>query len=444
MSLQNSSVELVAAEISSAKKTRRARGDGGLRFEAKRSLWIATVPRPGQGPKTLYGKTQAEALAKKKAYLADLASGRIDDSVRAERAPDLQRNPTLGEWLDYWLDNDIKPVYNADGQRESGKQPTTHENYAWIAGKHVLPYPIAQVRLDKLTVAHVEAWWAALGRKGVGMPSRHKAYVVLTGAITRVLERRDVSSLAMNPVRVFGAGDRVVKPTARKKVAPTPQGTRALYAAAAGERLALVLDLGIRLGLRRQEMTSLRFGDFDLARGTLTLRRRVNRLKAQGVTVRDGTKTGRDESVEQVVPISNPQQWAQLLEAHKQKVAMFAAEHKKTWVGAEPTSAWGYLFPTRTGGVMDPNEIFRWFKDVAARAGQPDKTLHSLRHDCATLGIESGMSLWEVSKLLRHASTNITESVYGHITGAHETKLFSTVDRAIDAQLGAQDAAASG
>jgi|SRR5215471_9498849 len=443
---KTSSVEIVAAEIldqASAKKPRRERGTGGVRFDAKRQLYIATWPRPGQSPKTVYGKTQKEALDKLEEWKRDVASGRITEGV-AEQLAALPSNPTVGEWIEYWLEHEVKPTYNAAGEREGGKQPTTHENYRWVCDRHIFSRAIAGKRLDKLTVGDVEIWWEAMTRAGVGMPSRYKAYVVLNGAITRAIKRRDVTALRMNPVTVFGDDDRVRKPTAEKKEAPTPEGVQALYAAVQGERLELVMHLGIRLGLRRQEIAALRFGDFDLAKGVLYIRRRSNRLKGQGVLVRSGSKM-QDDSVEKPIPLSNPERWAMLLEEHKARTAAFALVNQRTWTGAEPTSPWAWLFPTRTGGPMDPNEIYRWWKSVAARAGQPDKTLHMLRHDYATLGIEAGMSLWEVSKVLRHSSTNVTESVYGHITGAHETRLYSRVDDAVDALLGtALGEAASG
>lgn len=445
MSIQDSAVEAVAASMlnETPAKKRRARGDGGLRYDARRKLHIATVPRPGQSHRTFYGKTQAEAMAKRDAYKADVASGRIDDSMPLEQVGALPAHPTLGEWLEYWLEYEIKPRYSPSGEREGGKQPTTYTNYRYMVRSHITSRPIAGIRLDKLKVADIETWWESMRRAKVGAPSAHKAFSVLNGGITRAIRRRDVTTLLMNPATVFGSDDRVRKPRAKKKTAPTPQGTQALFEAARGERLELVVHLGLRLGLRRQEILALRFGDFDLARGTLTIRRRVNRISGMGVLVRGGAKM-QDDSAEQVVPISNPERWTQLLEAHKARIAYFAAANKKTWVGPEPTAAWAWLFPNKFGAPCDPNEVLRWFKDVAARASQPEKTLHGLRHDAASLGIESGMSLWEVSKLLRHASTQTTEAVYGHITGSHETRLYSRVDSAVDAILEAPqgDAAA--
>lgn len=448
MSVVQDSVEAVAATMLAAKKESKPRGKrglGGLRFDDKRQLWIATWPRPGRSPATFYGKSMQEAIDKRDAYKADLAAGRIDPSGAVRALASLPTHPTVGEWIEYWLENEIRTRYDENGDKEGGKQPTTYENYRWIADKHILPRSIARIKLDRLRVADVEEWWNSMRRrrpKPVGRPSAYKAMVVLSGAVKRAIVRRDVTSLLMNPVNIFSAGGQVEKPRAKEKPAPKPEEVAALYAAAQGERLEMIVHLGLRLGLRRQEMAALHFGDFDFTKNVLYIRGRINRVKKLedgfgGVIQRSGAKM-RDDGFVDEVPLSRPERWKQLLEEHRARLEAFYAEHAATWRGPLPSTPWGWLFPTRNGEPMDPNEIFRWFKEIAAKAGQPDKTVHGLRHDCASLGIASGMSLWEVSKLLRHSSTNVTESVYGHITGTHEQRLYSTVDDAVDALLGGQ------
>src|SRR5215471_6477237 len=120
MPIQDSSVQDVAgAPIVAAAKKRRPRGEGGYRFDAKRKLHIFTVPRPSRpgSPATFYGKTQQEAMDKRNEYLNDLRSGRIDESGRLNTTEDLPRLPTVGEWLDYWVENEIKPRYiEKDGE----------------------------------------------------------------------------------------------------------------------------------------------------------------------------------------------------------------------------------------------------------------------------------------------------------------------------------------
>ena len=60
----------------------------------------------------------------------------------------------------------------------------------------------------------------------------------------------------------------------------------------------------------------------------------------------------------------------------------------------------------------------RSFHAALKRAGLPRQHFHDLRHASATLGIEAGESLYEVSRRLGHANISTTADVYGHLTPA--------------------------
>jgi integrase len=57
-----------------------------------------------------------------------------------------------------------------------------------------------------------------------------------------------------------------------------------------------------------------------------------------------------------------------------------------------------------------------------------------LRHAAASLALGEGVPLWQVSKMLRHASVRITADVYGHLyaEGAREAaeKMGALLERA--------------
>jgi integrase len=55
---------------------------------------------------------------------------------------------------------------------------------------------------------------------------------------------------------------------------------------------------------------------------------------------------------------------------------------------------------------------------VLVTSGLPRQRFHDLRHTFATLQLEAGGDLFEVSRALGHASITTTANTYGHFTRA--------------------------
>jgi len=60
----------------------------------------------------------------------------------------------------------------------------------------------------------------------------------------------------------------------------------------------------------------------------------------------------------------------------------------------------------------------RELQSVLAGAGLPRQRFHDLRHAFATLHLEAGADLFEVSPALGHVSIATTANVYSHWTSA--------------------------
>src|SRR6266540_2781952 len=74
------------------------------------------------------------------------------------------------------------------------------------------------------------------------------------------------------------------------------------------------------------------------------------------------------------------------------------------------------VFCTRTGRPLDPRNVTRELQTVLAAAGLPRQRFHDLRHAFATLQLEAGADLFEVSRALGHTSITTTANVYAHGT----------------------------
>lgn len=122
---------------------RRARGDGGLHWDARRQRWIAaaTVGYRPDGKRIIKrgsGKTKTEAKAKLKEIIRDYEDG-------LAIAP---TNYTVGDAVTYWLSYGLK-----------GRSASTVQMYTTFARKHVIA-ALGARKLRDLSVEDVDAWLA--------------------------------------------------------------------------------------------------------------------------------------------------------------------------------------------------------------------------------------------------------------------------------------------
>jgi site-specific recombinase XerD len=95
----------------------------------------------------------------------------------------------------------------------------------------------------------------------------------------------------------------------------------------------------------------------------------------------------------------------------------------------------GFVFTTSTGHSLSSQNVTRDLHAVLAAAGLPRQRFHDLRHAFATLQLEAGADIFEVSRALGHASITTTANTYGHFTRA-------MADRSADRMTAILDASA--
>jgi integrase len=119
--------------------------------------------------------------------------------------------------------------------------------------------------------------------------------------------------------------------------------------------------------LRQGELLGLRWGDLDLAAGTLRVERQLQRLDGAFRLV--ALKTPRSRRT-----IAIPAILVAQLREHR---ARQEAERE-------------LVFPSTVGTPLDPRNLTRRDKALLARAGLPSLRFHDLRHTCTSLPIPSG------------------------------------------------------
>ncbi len=327
--------------------------------------------------KSFYGKTRRAVVDQMEDYRSD---------VRAGVAPSGRQMP-LGEWLLYWLEHVIKP----------NREPTTYELYEVLVRRHITPQ-LGDIRLDRLRAEHIERWREQLKGAGVGLRTRQSALIRLRTALTVAVQRRHLADNPAEHVEAPQGGRR------SKRAAPSLEDARsflAIFDDVPLLRAFALLWLGV--GLRRGETVGLRWDDIDFAKGFLVVQRRVNRVRGQGLLVREGAKSDEGNRAQPIARIV-----MDALVDRRQQQDEDRSRAGSNWKG----SGEGFVFTTTVGTLIEPRNVNRAFSAALRRAGLEHRSPHSLRHDFAGLLLSSGVASRVTQELMRHTRYELTANVY--------------------------------
>jgi integrase len=178
-----------------------------------------------------------------------------------------------------------------------------------------------------------------------------------------------------------------------------------------GQRLAALYSVALAVGLRRGEACALAWPDIDLEAGTLSVRRTLQRIKA------DGSKHGalkfsempKNASSRRIIPL--PPMAVRSLAEHRTRQAQERVFMSDDWKGAP----YDLVFSTKIGTPVEPRNVLRHLKRALAALKLPHHPFHDLRHTAASLLLVQGCTLHTVKEILGHSQIVLTADLYGHL-----------------------------
>jgi len=369
--------------------TRDRRG-GSIRQLTTRQLWEARYVGADGRRHSIYARTEREAQERLRA-----AQAAADHGVRP-----VGQRLTVGAFLDDWLATSV----------QARCRPSTARSYRETVERYIRP-AVGRVPLAKLEPEHVQRMLVDLTARGdLSSTTVRYAYAVLRIALGRALKGgkaiRNVATLVDPPAK------------ARTELHPlTVEHVTTFRAALSGDRLEALYLVAIGTGLRQGEILALRWSDVDLDAGTLTVRHTLERLTR---TLVEPKTPGSRRTVGLPLPVTAALHRWQRRQAQER-------ERARVW------DARGFVFSTREGRPLESRNVTQGLQAVLLAAALPRQRFHDLRHAFATLQLEAGAELLEVSRALGHSDIGTTANVYAHWTDAMAAR---TADR-MTAILGA-------
>ena len=327
----------------------------------------------------VYADTQKELTAK------------LHQNIDAYRGVELteQSRMSLSEWLGKWLDERMVGTIRNH----------TLEGYRQDINNHVNPY-LGQKQLSKITPSDLNDLYTFLLERGRIAKGQNCApglapatvrgiHTILHHALKTAAEER---LLPTNPADKAAPPKLTGKP---KGILNNDQLDALMEAIAKDELWQDFFYTELTTGLRRGELCSLKWEDFDSNAGTLKICRTI-RTETGGKLTAGDTKTYAGKRT-----ILLPRSTVQLLQKRKE------------------TALTEWIFPDLLNPEKPthPAGAYRKLKKILAETGLPSIRFHDLRHTFATHALAGGVDAKTLSGILGHTKASFTLDTYAHVTG---------------------------
>jgi integrase len=195
--------------------------------------------------------------------------------------------------------------------------------------------------------------------------------------------------------------------------------TAAMLDALKGKRIYIPALLAALCGLRRGEISALRWGRVDLDNGNLKIEESAEQMNGS-VRLKE-PKSGRSRTVALPASVRDD------LRAHKLKQAQDLLK-----IGVRVTNE-SFVAALEDGSMMQPTFItHEWVRAIGFTA-LPRIRFHDLRHAHATHMLSSGVHPKVASERLGHSKVGITLDLYSHVLPGMQEDAVAKVDAAFRA-----------
>ncbi len=377
---------------------KRGNGEGNIRL-TKEGYWEARImigynEKGKPKYKTFSSKTRAETVKKLNDFIVN----------RKALEPETVSKDTMKVWLEKWLQ-----VYVAKNVKVS-----TRVSYEGIVKNQLIPQ-IGHIKLAELKKTDIENMYDYLlengrsdGKGGLSVKTVENIRVCLHKALQTAFENEYITK---NPADI--AKIPKVKGYKQKEIEIlTRQEQKSLMAVCDYSLYGMAVITALSTGVRLSELLGIMWKDIDFDKKSLSISRQVNRLHDYSADAEQKTRLGIQDSTKtqtstRVIGISD--ELLNRLSEYK----WLQDENKLKWGKAYQDK--GLVFAREDGYFIDPSTFRDKYKKLLDKAGLQSYTFHALRHTFATRALEAGVAIKVVSKILGHATVQITMDTYMHV-----------------------------
>lgn len=284
----------------------------------------------------------------------------------------------------------------------------TIEGYESILSYHLLPY-FKNKRIRSITTIDVNIFFDSLAKEGLAVKTKRNIRNVLNGIMVLAVQENVIGFNPLTKIPVF----RETKKENRRaltgeEVHQLLHALDAYYEKKKNYKSVNMLIypyvyLAIYTGARRGELCALTWDDIDAEKCTVSINKSIN--EHLDIEVPKTTNAYRVNVIPKDV-------MAKLLPFKDSKC--------------------NKVFHTCTGEYIKPSNIARAFRNILKFGSLPHIRLHELRHTLATLALQAGVPITDISKQLGHASISTTLDFYSHASNESSENVVKGFSEIVD------------
>ncbi|ELB03235.1 site-specific integrase [Enterococcus faecium] len=358
---------------------------GGVRKRGKRwYYYFEDINDDGSRKKVekVGGDTRPEAEAALRKVLSD-----IDETGQYFLGTDTR----VKQYLDFWMEEYVKLnlKYN------------TYENYRFTIKNHINGY-LGKKKLTDLSPALLQNFINAEFKKGYSKKTMTITHSVLKNALNMAVYPWGL--IKQNPMLYVKIPKYEERPTTKKdlKIISLEDFDHMLEITPEGHPFYIPLNIGFYTGMRVGEVCGLTWDNVDFSNGTITVEKQM--VKNDGAWVYGTPKTSSSNRT-----IFIGQTLLAILKKHKKQQLENRMKYGKLYIDSNAVCTKEY------GELVTPS-VVKWNTRRISNALSLSFNFHSLRHTHATLLLENGAKMKEISDRLGHSRISITMDTYSHVT----------------------------
>jgi integrase len=307
---------------------------------------------------------------------------------------------TVGQFMESWLEVHAMPH----------TAPKTLDGYRGNVSRYIIPC-LGATQLQALTPRCVQGLHRWMLDKGLSNQSVTHAHRVLSKALN---DATSWGIITKNPASSVSPP----RPERKEVEVWDMDSINTFMEASQDSPFHEAFMLALHTGMRRSEITGLRWHGVDLPASTIRVTGTLQRVTGHGLLAgQPKTKTGRRAIALGPTTID-------LLHGLRGKQLALQAELGDLYQNED-----GHVFTNDLGKPIDSNRLSREFAKVVKRAGLPHATLHGLRHCMASLMLADGASIKTVAEKLGHSNPSLTLDVYSHLLPTIQEQAAEALDK---------------